>query len=97
MADENRIRDERGGGPAPVRTNAGPRARQGGNDFYNEDQEMQKALEESKKSGEMEEKRRLAALKAEREFQKAIDMSNEEASSVAEKEAYALFDSAYSI
>jgi hypothetical protein len=84
MADENRIRDERGGAPARANSNTRPT----GNDFNDEDSEMQKAMEESRRTAEMDEKRRLAALKAEREFQNAIDLSKEEASNVAKKEAY---------
>lgn len=89
MSDESKIRNERGGAAAPS-PGLQSRAPNNGNDYYNEESEVERAMRESKKTAQMEESRRLAALKAESDFQKAIDLSNEEAKEAARKEAYLL-------
>ncbi|KAJ3221572.1 hypothetical protein HK099_003387 [Clydaea vesicula] len=86
LADENRLREERGNGGVSSRVeNRGL----GGlsNDYYNEDSELQRALEESKKSALDEERKKLENLKSEKELQLAIEMSEEEAAAQRRKEA----------
>ncbi|KAJ3190849.1 hypothetical protein HK101_008314 [Irineochytrium annulatum] len=73
----NRASDDFGNG-----TSAFERPR----DYYNEDSDIQKALEESRRTAEQEQRKRLDAQKSETDLQKAIELSEKE-SADAEKRA----------
>ncbi|KAI8822600.1 uncharacterized protein EV422DRAFT_406431 [Fimicolochytrium jonesii] len=84
LADETRLREAR-------QTRADMRGRMGGsgsrpeNDgsgsgaYYNEDFELQKALEESKKTAQQDQKRRAGEDKEEEELRRALELSEKEA------------------
>ncbi|KAI8910061.1 hypothetical protein DFJ77DRAFT_115460 [Powellomyces hirtus] len=86
LADETRLREERQTRADMRGRMTGldqfPGIRSGGNDqsaFYNEDRELQKALEESRKTARQDESRRTAGDKEEEELQRALELSEKEA------------------
>ncbi|KAI9090948.1 hypothetical protein DFS34DRAFT_335874 [Phlyctochytrium arcticum] len=87
LADESRLREARqtradmrgrmteGSGPAAAASGSA-----GGNGtYYNEDRELQKALEESRKTAQTDESRRKAMTQEELDVQKALELSEKEA------------------
>lgn len=79
LADENRLREERGNGSAaPNRGGAGP------SNYVDDD--LQKALEESRRTAALDERKRIEANKDEDDLKRAIQLSEEEARLAKQKE-----------
>ena len=75
LADENRLREGRGSQSGGATFSSGPSSA----NLNKEDEELRKALEESKRSAASEEQKRLDALRDEKDLQLAIELSEEEA------------------
>ena len=75
LADENRLREGRGSQSGGATFSSGPSSV----NLNKEDEELRKALEESKRSAASEEQKRLDALRDEKDLQLAIELSEEEA------------------
>ncbi|KAI8849401.1 hypothetical protein BC829DRAFT_186272 [Chytridium lagenaria] len=81
LADDSRLQTERRD-PGTRRSNEIPAAlydRAPAREYYNEETDLEKALEESRKTARMEERKRTDAQKSETDLQKALELSEKEA------------------
>lgn len=98
LADEEKLKAERAKNRAGNGTRSGMGSRQSSRNnlnasstaldtgYYNEDSELQKALEASKKTAEEDEKRRQAARQSDEDLQRALSMSEQELRSKTQQE-----------